>query len=165
MGAGLLDNRSRKEGEVPLLDDKVRKQVQDALAGIDRPVKMVMFTQGEGGALECQYCSETRELVDEVSQQSEKLSLEVLDFQADEARAQELGVDKIPALVLLANGDGTAKHHGVRLYGIPAGYEFSSLVEGLRMVGTGDVKLADATRQALARLTTPVHLQVFVTPT
>ncbi|HOC16843.1 MAG TPA: thioredoxin family protein [Vicinamibacterales bacterium] len=148
---------------MPLLDDKVRKQVRDALAAIERPVKIVMFTQGEGGALECDYCSETRELVEEVSQQSEKLSLEVLDFQADEARAQEYGVDKIPAVVLLA--DGGATHHGVRLYGIPAGYEFSSLVEGLRMVGTGDVKLADATRQALTRLTKPVHLQVFVTPT
>ncbi len=149
---------------MPLLDDKVRKQVQDALAGITRPVKMVMFTQGDGGALECEYCSETRELAQEVSQLSDKLSLEVLDFQADEARARELGVDKIPAIVLLANGDAP-EDHGVRLFGIPAGYEFSSLMEALRMVGTGDVKLADATREALARLTTPVHLQVFVTPT
>lgn len=150
---------------MPLLDDKVRQQVQTALGGMDRPVKMVMFTQGEGGALECEYCSETRELVQEISEQSEKLSLEVLDFQGDEARAQEYGVDKIPALVLLGTGDGEPKHRGVRFYGIPAGYEFSSLVEGLRMLGTGDVKLADATRQALARLTKPVHLQVFVTPT
>lgn len=150
---------------MPLLDDKVRKQVQDSLAGIERPVRMVMFTQGEGGALECEYCSETRELAQEVSEQSEKVTLEVLDFQADEGRAQEYGVDKIPALVLLGDGDGGPKHHGVRLYGIPAGYEFSSLLEGLRMLGTGDVKLADATREALARLTKPVHLQVFVTPT
>jgi len=164
MEAG-LSHQGRKEGDVPLLDDKVRKQVQTALGGIDRPVKMVMFTQGEGGALECEYCSETRELAQEVSKQSEKLSLEVLDFQADDARAQEYGVDKIPALVLLGQGDGEPTHRGVRFYGIPAGYEFSSLVEGLRMLGTGDVTLADATRQALARLTKPVHLQVFVTPT
>lgn len=150
---------------MPLLDDRVRKQVQDALAGLARPVRMVMFTQGEGGALECEYCTETRELAQEVSQQSEQLSLEVLDFQGDEARARELGVDKIPALVLLADGDAAPPHPGVRLYGMPAGYEFSSLIEGLRMVGTGDVKLADATREALARLTKPVHLQVFVTPT
>jgi glutaredoxin-like protein len=150
---------------VPLLDDKVRKQVQDALAKIDRPVKMVMFTQGEGGALECDYCGETRQLVEEVSQQSEQLSLEVLDFQGDEARAQEYGVDKIPAVVVLGNGDGQAQHHGIRLYGIPAGYEFSALIEDLRMVGTGDAKVSDATREALAGLQTPVHLQVFVTPT
>ncbi|HSK10488.1 MAG TPA: thioredoxin family protein [Vicinamibacterales bacterium] len=150
---------------MPLLDDKVRKQVQDALAKVEHPVKMVMFTQGEGGALECEYCSETRELVEEVSQQSEKLSLEVLDFQGDEARAREYGVDKIPAVVVLANGDGQPRHHGIRLYGIPAGYEFSALIEDLRMVGTADAKVSEATRQALAGLQTPVHLQVFVTPT
>ena len=150
---------------MPLLDDEVRQQVQNALAGIARPVKMVMFTQGEGDTLECEYCGETRELLQEVSQQSGKLSLEVLEFQADEARAREYGVDKIPALVILGDTDGVAEDHGVRLYGFPAGYEFSSLVEGLRMVGTGDVKLADATREALVRLRKPVHLQVFVTPT
>ncbi len=148
-----------------LLDDEVRQQVQNALAGIARPVKMVMFTQGEGDTLECEYCGETRELLQEVSQQSGKLSLEVLEFQADEARAREYGVDKIPALVILGDTDGVPEDHGVRLYGFPAGYEFSSLVEGLRMVGTGDVKLADATREALVRLRKPVHLQVFVTPT
>jgi len=149
---------------VPLLDDTVRKQVQGALKAMAHPVRMVYFTQGEGGAIECQFCSETRELVQEVSEQSEKLSLEVLDFQADEARARQYGVDKIPALVLLG-GDGEPQHRGVRFYGMPAGYEFSSLVEGLRMLGAGDVTIADATREALGRLSKPVHLQVFVTPT
>ena len=47
---------------------------------------------------------------------------------------------------------------------MPAGYEFSSLIEGLRMVSAGDPPLSDATRAALASLTSPVHLQVFVTP-
>ena len=91
---------------MPLLDDKVRKQVQTALSGMQGGVKMVMFTQGEGGALECEYCSETRELVTEVSEQCDKLSLEVLDFQADEGRARQLGVDKIPAVVLLSLREG-----------------------------------------------------------
>ena len=168
---------------MPLLDDKVRKQVQTALSGMQGGVKMVMFTQGEGGALECEYCSETRELVTEVSEQSDKLSLEVLDFQGDEARAQQLGVDKIPAVVLLGTTEGAGqpstspgpggaeggepgvKDHGIRLYGIPAGYEFSSLIEGLRMVGAGAAPLSEATREALAGLTKPVHLQVFDTPT
>jgi alkyl hydroperoxide reductase subunit AhpF len=170
---GEQDRFDDKEGGVPLLDDKVRKQVQTALSGIQNGVRMVMFTQGEGGALECQYCGETRELVNEVSQQSDKVSLEVLDFQADEARAAALGVDKIPAVVLLSANGGDAtpageagwKHHGIRLYGIPAGYEFSSLIEGLKMVGAGEPTLGEATRAALARLKKPVHLQVFVTPT
>jgi alkyl hydroperoxide reductase subunit AhpF len=150
---------------VALLDDRIRKQVQDALADAVRPVKIVMFTQGEGGALECEFCSETRALAQEVSEQSDKLSFEALDFEADEARAREYGVDKIPAIVLLGDANGSPKDHGVRFFGLPAGYEFSSLIEGLRGLGTGDVKVSETTQQALARLTRPVHLQVFVTPT
>jgi glutaredoxin-like protein len=147
-----------------LLDDRVRKQVQSALATLERPVRMVMFTQGDGGALECQYCSETRELAQEVASLSDKVSLEVKDFQADQALATSHGVDKIPALVLLPDGaDGTAAR--IRYFGIPAGYEFSSLLEDLRMLGSGKHGLAAETLASLAKLKEPVHIQVFVTPT
>ena len=53
----------------------------------------------------------------------------------------------------------------MRFFGLPAGYEFMTLVEDLVDVSTGRTRLADATRQAVAAFTTPVHLQVFVTPT
>lgn len=149
---------------MPLLDDRVKKQVQAALKEIQRPVRMVMFTQADGGALECQYCSETRELVQEVAAQSDRLAVDVKDFQRDEALAKEYGVDKIPALVLLADGDRPT-NPGIRFFGIPAGYEFSTLLEDLRMLSSGEHKLAPETLEAIARLKEPVHIQVFVTPT
>ena len=149
---------------MPLMDEKIRKQVRTALAGMTRPVKIVMFTQGEGGALECDYCSETRELVEELAGLSDKLSVEVRDFQGDEALAVKYGVDKIPALVILADG-AEPKDYGIRLYGVPAGYEFSTLIEDLRMLGAGDPALSEDTLKALRGLTEPVHIQVFVTPT
>jgi alkyl hydroperoxide reductase subunit AhpF len=147
-----------------LLDDKVRRQVTSALSGMTRPVKMLMFTQGEGGALECAFCGQTRELVEEVASLSDKISVEVKDFTADAAVAQQHGVDKIPAVVLLSGGD-TPKDHGIRLYGVPAGYEFSALIEDLRMLGSGEPGLSPDTTKALQTLTRPVHIQVFVTPT
>jgi alkyl hydroperoxide reductase subunit AhpF len=149
---------------MPLLDDRIRKQVQGALAGITEPIKLVVFTQGEGGALECAFCGETRELAEEVAKLSDKVDLEVRDFQADAELAKTYGVDKIPAVVMLSGGP-VPKHHGIRFYGIPSGYEFSSFVEGLRMVGSGQASLSNATRDALQKLTRPVHIQVFVTPT
>lgn len=149
---------------MPLMDDKVRKQVQTALADMQHPVRMIMFTQGEGGALECEYCGETRNLVEEVAALSDKITLEVRDFQGDAELAQKYGVDKIPALVLLADGEPPTDH-GVKLYGVPAGYEFSTFIEDLRMLGSGQVTLSAETREALGRLTKPVHIQVFVTPT
>ena len=149
---------------MPLLDDRVRKQVQQALAGLEQPVRMVVFTQGEGGALECHYCTETRELAEEVASLSDKLSVEVKDFQADETLATRYGVDKIPALVLAADGAEPAAGR-VRFFGIPAGYEFSSLLEGLRMVSSGTHGLSEETMAAISRLKEPVRIQVFVTPT
>jgi glutaredoxin-like protein len=149
---------------MPLLNDRVKKQVQAALADLQRPVRMVMFTQAEGGALECQYCSETRELVQEVAALSDRISVEVKDFQGDEALAKEYGVDKIPAVVLLADGD-QPKNPGIRFFGIPAGYEFSTLLEDLRMLASGEHNLAPETLAAIAGLKDPVHIQVFVTPT
>ncbi len=150
---------------MPLLDDQVRKQVKSALADMAHPVKLLMFTQREGGALECQYCTETRDLAEEIAALSDRITLEVRDFVADEALAKRHGVDKIPAIVLFGNGAAEPCDYGIRFYGIPAGYEFNTLIEDLRMVASGDPKLgADATR-FLATLKRPVHMQVYVTPT
>ncbi len=149
---------------MPLFDDRVQKQVRSALKDLERPVRLVMFTQGEDGALECAFCSETRQLVEEIAQMSDRITVDIRDFQADADLARSYGVDKIPAIVMETGGP-VPKDHGIRFYGIPSGYEFSSFIEGLRMVGRGDAGLSAATREAIGRLTKPVRIQVFVTPT
>ena len=53
----------------------------------------------------------------------------------------------------------------MRYFGIPSGYEFTSLTEDIVAVSEGDSGLAEATRQAITEITKPVHIQVFVTPT
>lgn len=84
------------------------------------------------------------------------------DLQADAERAAELGIDKAPALVVL--GGLAHTDYGVRFYGIPVGYEFASLLEAIRMVDGAHAELQPTTRAFLAQLTSPLHLQVFVTP-
>jgi glutaredoxin-like protein len=147
-----------------LMDERVRTQVRSALADLPRPVKLLMFTQGEGGALECDYCGDTRQLLEELAGLSGKLTLDVRDFQRDEPDAKTYGIDKIPAVALLADGDAP-KDYGIRLYGVPAGYEFSSLIESIRLVSRGNAGLSADTLQKIAQIKQPVHIQVFVTPT
>jgi len=53
----------------------------------------------------------------------------------------------------------------VRFFGIPSGYEFTSLVEDIVDVSRGQTSLSAQTLELLAKLTEPVHIQVFVTPT
>jgi len=61
--------------------------------------------------------------------------------------------------------DGEEKDFGIRFFGIPSGYEFTSVIEDIADVSRGKVDLQDKTREVLAGLTEPVHMQVFVTPT
>ena len=147
-----------------ILNDDIQNQVREALAELDAPVKLVVFTQGEGGALECAMCAETRGLIEEVAALSAKISVEIRDFVADSEVAETYGIDKIPAVAIVREGDAPADY-GVRLFGIPSGYEFGTLIEDIRLVSSGDPALSDATLAELATLSSPVTIQVFVTPT
>jgi glutaredoxin-like protein len=115
-----------------------------------------MFTQ----EFECQYCAETRQLVEEVADLSDQLEAEVYDFVADKDAVKEYGIDKIPAVAVIGEQD-----YGMRFYGIPSGYEFTSLLEAIRAAAGGEPDLSEETRAYLSELTDPVHIQVFVTPT
>jgi glutaredoxin-like protein len=142
-----------------LLNEKDSKVVGARLAKLANPVTLAVFTQ----EFECEFCSTTREMAEELSGLSEgKVKVEVFDFVRDKVKAGELRIDKIPAVAVLG-ADG--KDHGIRFFGIPAGYEFASLLETIEMVGRGDSGLAPVTRKKLEALKAPLNLQVFVTPT
>lgn len=143
-----------------LLNQDTRDQLTEMFAALQKPVKMVVFTQ----EFECQYCQETRQIAEELASLSDKISLEVYDFVKHKALADQYGVDKIPATVILEGGQN-GKDFGIRYYGIPSGYEFSSLIHDVMMVSEGDPQLSKEMTDWLAELKTPVHLQVFVTPT
>jgi glutaredoxin-like protein len=141
---------------MPLLNEEIREQVRQQLADLASPVRLVMFTQ----EFECMYCAETHQLVEEVAELSDQLTAEIYDFVADEDKAQELGVDKIPAVAVIGEDD-----YGIRFYGIPSGYEFTSLLEAVQMAAMGQPDLNEETVDFLSSLSEPVHMQVFVTPT
>ena len=89
-----------------------------------------------------------------------KITTEVYDFVADGAKAKEYGIDKIPALAIIGKKD-----YGVRIYGIPYGYELQTLIEAVINVSKGKTDLSDKTKQILKDVNSPVHIQVFVTLT
>jgi glutaredoxin-like protein len=139
-----------------LPDDKkeaIRAEFKEKLVD---PVKIVMFTQ----ELECRFCSDTRQLVQDLATLTDKINVEVYDFQADADKAKAMGIDKIPALAIIGRKD-----HGVRIYGIPYGYELQTLLEALVTVSTGKTDLSEKTKAILADIKSPVHIQVFVSLT
>ena len=139
------------------IEASTKQEILERLKELENPVRLVNFTQ----ELECDYCRETRQLLEELSGLSDKISLEVYNFITDKEKAEAFGVDKIPATVVM----GQEKDYGIRFYGIPAGYEFSALLETILAVSRGQSSLKEDTRKALQQIQMPVHLQVFVTPT
>jgi len=143
-----------------LLKEEDRQHLIKEFEALKNPVKLLMFTQ----ELECEYCRETRMIAEEIAELSDSISVEVYNFVTDKEMAEQYGIDKIPAIAVLQGGD-EPNDYGIRYYGIPSGYEFSSLIEDVMMVSHGESGLSEATKTQVAGLTEPVHIQVFVTPT
>lgn len=138
------------------LQDKDKEKVKEMFAEMVNPIKLINFTQ----ELECQFCRETRSIIEEVGELSEKITVELYDFQIDKEKAEQYKIDKIPATVIKGNKD-----FGIRFFGIPSGYEFSSLLQSIIHVSKEDSGLSENTRKVLKEVTKEVHLQVFITPT
>jgi glutaredoxin-like protein len=119
-------------------------------------VRLVVFTQD----MPCVFCKETVEVAKELAEISPKIKLEVYDFVKDQHKAKEFRIDKIPAMAVIGTKD-----YGIRFYGIPSGYEFSSLVGDIIDVSKGESGLSQKTKDALRNLDQSVQIQVFVTPT
>lgn len=139
-----------------ILSEDLRNKLQKEFEALPGKVKLVVFTQ----EFECAHCRENTSLAREVVSLSDKLDIEVYNFALDKEVVERYKVDKIPAIVVEGEKD-----YGVRFYGIPAGYEFTSLLQAIKAVSAGESGLAPKTREALAGLKEPLHLQVFVTPT
>ena len=137
-------------------EDKKEFLKNDFKGKLDRPVTILMFTQ----EIECRFCSDTRQLVQELAALNDKITVEVFDFVIDAQKAKEYGIDKIPALAIVGEKD-----YGVRIYGIPYGYELQTLVKAVINVSKGKTDLADKTKSILSEVRAPVHIQVFVSLT
>ena len=113
-----------------LLKDRDKQHLQEEFTKrLKNPVKLVVFTQ----TIACDFCEQTEQIAQEIASLSDKITVEVYNFVADKAVADQYGVDKIPATVIEGEQD-----YGIRFFGIPSGYEFSSLIEDIMMVSSGE---------------------------
>jgi len=139
-----------------IIPEKDRKKLTDIFTSLPNDVKMLIFTQ----EFECEHCKMTRGLLEEVAALSEKISLEAHDFIKEADLVKKYGIDKIPATVLLGDRD-----YGIRFYGVPAGYEFTSLIEDIIDISKRDAGLPKDIVNELSKVDKPVHIQVLISPT
>jgi len=146
-----------------LLDENVKKQVKEMFKDLKKKVKLIVFTQDSliwSPGLECETCKDNRLLMEEVAGLSEIIEIETCDYVKDTDKVKEYGIDKIPATVVQGEKDT-----GIRIYGMPAGYEFPTLLSAIKTVSTADSGLSENTRSKIKKISKPIHIQVFVTLT
>jgi len=142
---------------MPILNDRDRAAVRKEFEKLAGPVKLVVFSQElVAGDL----CRQNEQLVREVAELGETITVEVLNPAIDRERAEGYGVDQVPAIVV----EG-ARDYGIRFYGIPSGYEFSNLIDAIIVASTGEPALSEDTMASLRALTADVEIKVFSTPT
>jgi alkyl hydroperoxide reductase subunit AhpF len=133
--------------------------VREHLAGLERRVELALVLGPEEepvpGAREIDFSAESRRLLEElVSLGDGRLGLSVHENGA-------FDVERFPAICVLPEGADA----GVRYYGLPWGYELTSLVGACVEAGRTESSLTAESLELLATLPKDVSIDVFVTPT
>jgi len=158
-----------------ILTEQDKAAVRERLNQMVNPVKMIAFAPVSNliapGRRECAFCTELRELMSELADLHDKLQVEFVDPYADPVRAAAYDLKKdeqgylVPAIVLAGLQNGEEVDYGIRFYGIPAGYEFATLLEDILMISTGHHHLSPQVLDEVTKIDKPVDMMVFVTPT
>ena len=147
-----------------ILDDRTADQLRSRFAErLVNPVELKLYTRPGTGRLilptgyGCATCDDARELAEAVAATApEKVSLEVVDVSD---LAAEVG--EVPMLTVGVPG----QEPRIRFQGLPAGYEFATVVDAVERVSTGDHGLSEQSVAALARIEADLEVLVFATPT
>ncbi len=141
-----------------LLSAEDEKVLTQHLSAISKPVTLVLFTQTIGGS---ESGPVAKQILDELARLNERIAVVEKNVVLDQEDKATYGIERAPAIVLLSDGQDTR----MRFFGAPTGFEFMALVEAVILAGTGSLELMEETKALLAGVTTPLHLQVFSTPT
>ncbi|NLP05227.1 glutaredoxin [Candidatus Fermentibacteria bacterium] len=139
-----------------LLSAADAEQVRKLFSTMTSDVHLRLYTQ----RLNCDTCLEAERILSELSEQSDRLKVEVLNALTDAGRREADGVENVPALIV---GDGS--HGRIRFYGTPSGYEFSTLLTVITDAGTPGDRLEKPALDFLSSLAEDLLIRVFVTPT
>lgn len=140
-----------------LISDEVAAELKLEFQNLEHPVRLLVFSQ----ALADHESEQVKHLVEELAGFDSRIRAESYNFVLDQEKRDEVGIARTPAIAVM----GETRDYGIRMYGLPQGYEFGLLVDAILDVSSGESGLGDETKAALHALDKAVHLQVFSTPT
>jgi alkyl hydroperoxide reductase subunit AhpF len=145
-----------------LLSPADQEKLRESFSEMTNPVRVLFFTQ----TLDCDECLQTKQILDEFPALSDKIAIEEVNFILDKDTAAQYGIDRVPALAVLAeDAAGATRDSRIRFLGAPGGYGFVSLVQALLLVGGHGSQLTPENRARVEAVTEKTTIQVFSTPT
>ena len=89
------------------LSSESQSEIRKIFADLSGDVRLLFFTQRDSPLIipgqDCPTCKDTRALLEEVVALSDKLHLEIHEVAPDSEIAREHGIDRVPALVMMAD--------------------------------------------------------------
>ncbi|MEM3852608.1 MAG: thioredoxin family protein [Methanomassiliicoccales archaeon] len=139
-----------------MMDEQTKEKVREILSTqLEGEVTLHVFTSKEN----CEYCEATKEIASELSDIDNRIVVKNYDLKEDREVAEKMNIGMAPAIVVQADGGS------VRYFGIPSGYEFSSLLEDITDASSHKTKIPEEIAEKIRAINEPVHIKVFVTPT
>ncbi|MHA2236706.1 MAG: protein disulfide oxidoreductase, partial [Candidatus Thorarchaeota archaeon] len=137
------------------MDDATKAQATEMFSELNDDVTIHLFVQDH----DCLYCNDVRDMVDQLAELSDKVTVQEHKGPLDEKDAKEMKVERTPAIVLHGK-----KPYNIKFYGIPAGHEFGALVGSVIDVSAGVAPLPEDVIEDIASIDKPINIKVFVTP-
>lgn len=134
-----------KDKDIEYLKDRFGKEMINK-------VDITLYTKN----IDCEYCKETEQLLKELAQTSEKIELKILNTITDK---DKIGKEIVRTPMI------TVGNERIIFSGIPAGYEFSVLIEDTIEVSRSNPLLSPDSVEKIKRIDKPIDIKVFVTPT
>lgn len=152
-----------------LIPEPVRQQLKDRFDSVlSGPVQLTLYTRPGSSrlvlpaGLGCPTCEDARQMAELLRDAApEKITLDVVDVSRDQARVEIDGIKDVPTIAVASSSD-TGR---IRFQGLPTGTEFPALIDAVERVSRAEHGLTEESVAALAKLTEPVEVMVFATPT
>ncbi|MGB4589836.1 MAG: thioredoxin family protein [Clostridiaceae bacterium] len=139
-----------------MFNEELQGQLKEVFKDLKDNVTIALFTK-EG---ECYTCEETRAYMQEVTELSDKLALNVYDIEKHADKAKAYHIEMVPSIVLL---NAKEEYQGVKFNGIPAGHEINSFITALLEVSGHESAVSKELEDRIKKIDKPVNIKVFVT--
>jgi thioredoxin reductase (NADPH) len=134
--------------------EEIQAQLSRIFAKLEHDVPLHLFLSDDKDS---PFNQATREILQTIAKISPKI--QVREHSLDDDFAKERGVTSSPTVLF------DPEHYGLRWLGAPLGEEGRMFIEALVMLGNRKSDLSEQSRRILDRITSPRHVQVFVSMT